>query len=119
MDQMEAFRILASADRQLVLHELVERDETSSITELSREVASRRHQISSQKISDTTVERAHIRLVHGSLPLLREKGIINVNWEENKVSLASKPEVEQLFDAAEELENWPPDDLLDHPSRST
>ena len=42
-----------------------------------------------------------------------------MNWEENEVSLASKPEVEELFDAAEELESWPPDDLLDHPSRST
>ncbi|WP_081443533.1 DUF7344 domain-containing protein [Haloterrigena turkmenica] len=119
MDQMEAFRVLASADRQLVLHELVKRDGTTCIKELSREVASRRHQIPSQKISDTKVKRAHIRLVHSSLSLLQEKGIINVNWEENEVSLASKPEVEQLFDAAEELESWPPDDLLEDPSRST
>ncbi|WP_081443521.1 DUF7344 domain-containing protein [Haloterrigena turkmenica] len=119
MDQIEAFRVLASADRQLVLHELVERDGTTCIKELSREVASRRHQIPSQKISDTKVKRAHIRLVHGSLPLLQEKGIINVNREENKVSLASKPEVDQLFDAAEELESCPPDELLKHPSRRT
>ncbi|WP_449289216.1 DUF7344 domain-containing protein [Natrarchaeobius chitinivorans] len=116
---MESFRILASADRQLVLHELVERDESICIEELSRKVAARRHQISSQRINDTKVERAQIRLVHDSLPQLQEKGVTNLNWAENEVSLAREPKVEQLFDAAEELESWPPDDLLEHPSRRT
>lgn len=81
MNQREAFRILASADRQLVLHELVKRNEAICIEELSRAVAARRHQISLQKISGTEVERAHIRLRHGSLPQLQEKGIIDVNWQ--------------------------------------
>ena len=102
---MEAFRILASADRQLVLHELVERDETTSIEELSQAVTAQRHQISSQRISDTKVERARVRLVHGTLPQLQEKGIINVNWGRNEIMLTNKPEIDQLFDAAEELES--------------
>jgi len=118
MNQMEAFRILASADRQLVLYELVERDETLSIEELSQQVAARRHRISPQKISDTKIERAYVRLVHDSLPRLQDTEIINVNWAGSEVSLSSKPEVDQLFDAAEELESWPPDDLLEDPSSS-
>lgn len=119
MDQLEAFRILASADRQLVLHELVERDGPTRIADLSRQVAARRHLISAERITDSKVERAHIRLVHGPLPQLQEKGVVDVDWEEGEVALTDTSQVDQLFDAAEELDSWPPDDLLERPSRSS
>lgn len=45
MKQAEAFHVLASADRQLILHELVEREGEASIDEISRQVAVRRHRI--------------------------------------------------------------------------
>lgn len=118
MNQMDAFRILASADRQLVLHELVERDSDTTIAALSQQVAARRHGIPTDRISETKVERAHVRLVHSHLPTLQEHGIIDVNWDGNEVSLEDGAEVDQLFEAAEEMESWPPNDLLEHPSRS-
>lgn len=117
MDRLEAFRVLASADRQLLLHELVERDEPVSIGELSRQVAARRHLLSADRICDSTAERARVRLVHGPLPQLEEKGIVDVDWEDDEVSLTSNHEVDQLFAAAEELEQWPPHDLLERPPR--
>ncbi|WP_226480930.1 DUF7344 domain-containing protein [Natrinema amylolyticum] len=116
MNQIEAFRILASADRQLVLQELLEQDEVASVEEISQQVAIRRHQVSPEKISDTHVERAHVRLVHTHFPMLQEKGVIDVNWDENSISLIDDGDVIQLFDAAEELEGWPPDDLPKQPS---
>ncbi len=48
--------------------------------------------------------------------MLQEKGVIDVNWDENSISLIDDGDVIQLFDAAEELEGWPPDDLPKQPS---
>ena len=119
MNQMEAFRILASADRQLVLHELLERDEEACIEQISQQVAARRHRISPEKISDIKVEHAHVRLVHAHLPKLQERNIINIDWDDEEISLVDGEDIDRLLDAAEELESWPPNDLLDRPSRST
>ncbi|GAB3674375.1 hypothetical protein GCM10028856_30010 [Halopiger thermotolerans] len=114
---MEAFRILASADRQLVLHELVDGDDPRRIAEISRQVAARRHRTPPERIDETKVERARVRLVHNHLPRLREHGVINVDRDENEISLSDRDATAQLFDAAAELNSWPPNDLLEHPAR--
>lgn len=119
MNQMEAFRILASADRQILLHELLEGDQEASIADISHQVAARRHRTTLEKIDARKVERAHIRLVHDHLPKLQEKGILEIDWDENEIALANGENLDRLFDAAAEVENWPPVDLLTHPSRNT
>lgn len=119
MKQTEAFRLLASADRQLVLHELVEKGGETTIGRLSREVAARRHRISPERISDDEIERAYVRLVHTHLPVMAEKGVISVEWDGGDVFLTDEEDIDHLFEAAEELDSWPPDDLLEHPSRSS
>ena len=118
MEQTEAFRVLASADRQLVLHELLERDGAASVAEISRQVAARRHRISSGKIDDGLIERAHVRLVHSHFPHLMEQDLIAVDWEDGEIALTDEESVDQLLEAAEELDSWPPTDLLDHPARN-
>lgn len=117
VDRTEAFRVLASADRQLVLHELTEGNETT-IEGISRQVAARRHRIDPERITDGKVERAHIRLVHTHFPRLREVGLVDIDWDDGEVAFTDEECVDQLFDAAAELESWPPDELLEHPSRS-
>ncbi|RQG97745.1 hypothetical protein EA473_00570 [Natrarchaeobius chitinivorans] len=111
MEKIEAFHVLASADRQLVLDELAKRDGEASIDELSRQVAGRRHRISPEAISTTKTERARVRLIHTHLPRLAETNVVDLNWEEKTVSLRDIEETDRLFEAADELENWPPDDL--------
>lgn len=118
MKRTEAFRLLASADRQIVLHELSGGTGEAHITEISRRVAARRHRIDPDKIGGTKVERARVRLVHDHLPRLQKRGILTVDWDENELSLAAGEEVEQLFHAAAEVDSWPPDDLLVRPPRS-
>lgn len=118
MKQTEAFRVLASADRQLVLHELLERDGTASIDDLSRQVAARRHRLSSGKIDDAMVERAHVRLVHAHFPHLQARELIDIDWDDEAVALTDEECVDQLLEAADELDSWPPTDLLERPSRS-
>lgn len=116
MNQMEAFRILASADRQIVLHELLETDGEASVEELSQRVAARRHKIASDRIGERKVKRARTRLVHSHLPKLQETGVITVDWAENEMALRDGVELDRLFDAAAEVESWPPDDLLEQPA---
>ena len=43
MDETEAYRMLVSADRQLLLHKLVHADREVSEEDLSRHVAAGRH----------------------------------------------------------------------------
>ncbi|WIV66526.1 DUF7344 domain-containing protein [Natrialbaceae archaeon AArc-T1-2] len=118
MKKTEAFRVLASADRQLVLHELVERDDGVSVDELSRHVAARRHKITPETVSSSAVERARVRLVHTHLPQLVATDTVDVDWDERRVSLTDDEATAELFEAATELDSWPPDDLLAPPSRS-
>lgn len=117
MDQREAFRVLASADRQLLLHELVERDGEATVETLSRQVAARRHRIPSTEIDDDKVTRAQIRLVHTHFPKLQEKNIVTID-DDGEVVLTENACLDRLFAAAEVLDNWPPDDLLKQPLNS-
>nr|WP_317176181.1 hypothetical protein [Halovivax sp. KZCA124] len=112
MERTEAYRVLTSADRQLVLHELVESNGAVAIDDLSRRVAARRHRISPDQISDTKTQRARVRLVHTHFPLLRDKKVITVDWDTRQVSLTSDENREHLFEAAKVLDSWPPDDFL-------
>jgi len=112
MDQLEAIHILASADRQIVVRKLFEREGEASITEISKQVAAERHQTSPHSISDNTIERAQIRLVHNHLPRMIEAGLINKN--DNMVSLINGEGIEKVSEVAEELEPWASDDLLEH-----
>lgn len=111
MKQTEAFRILASADRQLVLHELLERNGELTVEELSRRVAARRHKISAEKLDEHMADRAQVRLVHSHFPHLQAKDLVDIDWGDESVSLADEENVEQLFEAAEVLDSWPPTDL--------
>ena len=111
MDQRDAFRVLASADRQLVLYELVDQNEPVSIGSLSQTIAARRHRVSTETVSDAQTDRAQVRLVHLHFPQLMERDIITVDWSDDKVSLADTEHVYVLLEAAEELEPWPPNDM--------
>lgn len=111
MNESEAFKLLASVDRQLLLHELVRTDGSVTEEELSLRVAARRHQLSFADISEKQVERAHLRLIHEHLPLLLDTNV--VEWDEGTVVLTGEC-TGQLLDAAEALESWPPDDRLQH-----
>ncbi|SDJ64230.1 DUF7344 domain-containing protein [Natronorubrum texcoconense] len=111
MDQRDAFRVLASADRQFVLHELVDRDGSVSVDELSQAVAARRHRVSTEAVSDAQADRAQVRLVHLHFPQLMDRNIITIDWADDEVSLADTEHVDVLLDAAEELEPWPPSDM--------
>lgn len=112
MDRTDAFRVLASADRQLVLHELIDRDESMSVGTLSQHVAARRHRISTETVCDAQADRAQIRLVHLHFPQLMEQNVITVDWENDEVSLTDTDDVDVLLEAAEELDRWPPTDLV-------
>lgn len=116
MEQTEAFRVLASADRQLVLHTLIEWNREASVEELSRQVAARRHRVSPEKIDDQKVERAQVRLIHTHFPQLVDRDVIEIDWSDRTVALTDDKCLDRLFEAAEELDGWPPTDLLKHPA---
>ena len=112
MNEREAFRVLASADRQFLLYELVTGGGKATEEDLSRRVAAWRHQTSPEKIGEDEIERAHVRLVHVHLPLLLDLNI--VEWDDGEVALTSDECRDRLLDVAEELDEWPPGDLLHH-----
>ncbi len=111
MNRTDAFRVLASADRQLILHELVTADGPLAVETLSRHVAMRRHRLPPETVSDEQIERAQVRLVHQHFPILLERELVTVDWDRNEVALADTPALETLLDAATELDQWPPDDM--------
>lgn len=107
MNESAIFRMLASADRQLLLYELERADEPLTEEELARRVAARRHDISPDKVSAEKVERAHIRLVHKHFPLLRGLDVI----EQTGDGLALNDECrDEWIEAAKTLEAWPPEE---------
>ncbi|AGB39066.1 DUF7344 domain-containing protein [Natronococcus occultus] len=118
MDRTETFEVLASADRQLVLHELVRRNGTSSVEQLSQSVAARRHQLAPEDLDEQAIERARFRLTRTHLPKLAERDVIHLDWDEDAVALADGKNAARVFGLSEELECFPPDDALEHPSRS-
>ncbi|RDI73015.1 hypothetical protein DWB78_04870 [Halopelagius longus] len=105
MKETEAFRVLGSADRQILLHELVRADEGMAEEELARRVAARRHRTSPDSLGEEDIERAHIRLAHFHFPLLRDLRIIEQN--EDEVCLTESERRDQLLEAAAELDEWP------------
>lgn len=111
MNRTEAVHVLASADRQLVLHELVTGDGTATVGELSREVAARRHRLAAEKVTSGMVDRAQVRLVHTHLPALAKNDVVEVDWTDRTVALREGENADRVFDAAAELDGWPPDDL--------
>lgn len=115
MERTEAFRILASVDRQLLLHELVERNGEATAGELSRDVAARRHRTKPAKLDDEAIRRARVRLVHTHIPELADRDVLEYDERDAAVSLTDEESVERLFDAAEELDSWPPDDVANRP----
>lgn len=112
MEETKAIRALASADRQLLLNELIHTDGRVTEEELARRVAAGRHQIPPENISEEQAERAHIRLVHFHLPLLLDLDIIE--WDNGEVTFAHDMCRDDLLDASELLEEWPPDDRVQH-----
>lgn len=112
MKESEAFKVLASADRQLLLYELVRTDAPTAEEELARKVAARRHQITPETISEEKVERAHVRLVHEHFPLLLDLDVIKQDG--GKVALTDECR-DQWLEAAKALEVWPPDEWLESP----
>ncbi|MFC6765947.1 DUF7344 domain-containing protein [Natrinema soli] len=112
MEPTEAFRVLASADRQYLLHELRERNGESTVGDLSRRIAIRRHRTTSENISLPEIDRARVRTVHIHLPFLLEQGVVDVDWSDGTVALTDEPSVDVLFAAAEELDDWPPEPQL-------
>ena len=112
MNRTDAFRVLASVDRQLVLHELERRTDSVSVDTLSRQVAAHRHRIPLESVTETQADRAHVRLVHLHFPYLLEKEIIAVDSENGDIWLTDDENVDVLFAAARELDQWPPEDLL-------
>lgn len=108
--------ILASADRQIVLDELLVRNEELAVETLSEIVAARRHKLSPESVTETMVKQAQIRLVHEHLPTLADAGIINVSWSTQTITLCDGENTTRLLETAAELDNWPPADLQE-PSR--
>lgn len=114
MEQTEAFHLLASADRQYAVHELVATSGETTVKDLSRRVAARRHKTSPEKLSDAKIEQARLRLVHTHLPRLTENKIVSVDWNDEEVALIDGP-AGDLIETAEELDEWPPEGQLKHP----
>ncbi|MDS0473963.1 hypothetical protein [Natrinema sp. 1APR25-10V2] len=115
MDQSDAFRILASADRQYLFHELVERDGASTVETLSRIVAVRRHRTTLGNVSDAEIDRTRVRLVHIHLPQLLERGIVDVDWSDETVAFSEDAEIDLLLESAAELDQWPPKPRVSRP----
>lgn len=109
MDETEVFKILASADRQILLQVLASADETATEKELSRIVAAQRHDISPEAVSEEEIKRARIRLVHKHLPKLLEQNVIEQDG--NKVALTDGGR-DQWIEAAKTLGGWPPDERV-------
>lgn len=115
MEQMEAFHVLASADRQHALQELVEREGVASVEELSRQVAARRHRVRPEKLTDREVERAHVRLVHTHFPLLTETDVISIDKNDDAIRLEDGEAVDRVLEAANELDVFSAERTLDRP----
>lgn len=114
MEDTEVFRALGSADRQILLYELVTTDGPVSEVSLARTVATRRHQLPREAVREPTVHRARIRLVHLHLPLLVE--LDAVTRDDDGVALTDDACRERLLEAADVIGARPPDDMLAFPS---
>ncbi|OVE85479.1 DUF7344 domain-containing protein [Natronolimnobius baerhuensis] len=111
MNRTETVHILASADRQIILDELLVREDPIPIEALSRIVASRRHKLPPANVTETRVEQAQSRLVHKHLPELADSATIDIDWSSETVTLCEGDSLQQLLETAAELDTWPPTDL--------
>lgn len=102
MNLQEACNILADADRQHIIYELVENDGLSTISDLSQQIASCSE---TSEENDTALKRAKISLVHNHLPRLEDHGVIEYDARNGDVVLTNADRVEALLNATEELEN--------------
>lgn len=109
MKETEAFRVLGSADRQILLHELLRTDEGMTEERLARQLAARRHRLPPTRVSEEMIQRARIRLIHVHFPLLRELDLLE--QDDGEVVLTAGKHQERLLEAATELEDWPPGDF--------
>jgi|GEM_PF-1761478 len=110
MEGTEVFRALGSADRQILLYELVTTDGPVIEAALARTVAARRHQIPREAVREPTAHRARIRLVHIHLPMLVDMDVVTRG--EDEVALTGDACRERLIEAADVIGAWPPDDTL-------
>ena len=108
MEQSEAYRVLASADRQHVVHELSTRCTDPELGMLARAVAARRHRTDPASLSPDDVDRARIRLVHTHLPILDDFGVVTYE-DDDSIALVDDESVEYLLEVADDLPGWPPD----------
>ncbi|WP_254522533.1 DUF7344 domain-containing protein [Natrinema caseinilyticum] len=113
MDQSDAFRVLASADRQYLFYELVERGGASTVETLARQIAVRRHRTTSENVTDAEIDRTRVRLVHIHLPQLFDRDIVDVDWSDGTIRFTEDAEIDLLLDAAAELKQWPPEPRAD------
>lgn len=110
MKETEAFRALSSADRQILLYELITANEPVNERALSREVAARRHQVPPRQVDEEKIKRARVRLVHLHLPMLSELDIIE--RDSDSVAPIDGTWEDELRHAADILDVWPPDGFL-------
>lgn len=114
MKETDALQALASADRQILLRELVQTDGGVDETELARKIAADRHNLPPEAVSEEKVERARVRLYHVHLPLLSDLDI--VDWEDGTVAFTDDERRDQLLDVASEFGDWSPADQLQRTS---
>ncbi|WP_049927108.1 DUF7344 domain-containing protein [Halopiger goleimassiliensis] len=109
MERTDAYHVLASADRQHVVHELSTRRSDPELSTLARAVAARRHRIDPESVPDEYVDRARVRLIHTHLPKLDEHGVVSYESDGDRIALEEDDTVERLLEVADELPAWPPD----------
>lgn len=113
MDDTDVFLALDSADRQILLSELVTTDGPVSEVALTRTVAARRHQAPRESVREPTVHRTYLRLMHVHLPLLVD---VDVVTRDDEVALTDDACRERLLEAADVIDASPPDNMLALPA---
>jgi predicted transcriptional regulator len=101
MDMKEACNLLSNTDRQHILHELIESDGVSTISDLAQRIASFSE---ASEENDMTLKRAKVSLVHNHLPRLEDHGVIEYDTRSGDVILTDAGEVGPLLNTVEELE---------------
>lgn len=91
--KMQAFTLLADADRREIIRELHENDGQSTIEDLSHRVADLRMEGSTVSTDSEAVERALISLVHNHLPRLADHGVIEYDRRSGDVLLTDSAEL--------------------------
>lgn len=109
MEPTETARLLASADRQYALYELVLADGAITIEDLSRRVAAGRHRTRPETLDAGAIERARVRMTHVHVPKLAASDVVSVDWGDDEVWLADGEAVDDVLETAGTFDQWPPD----------